>query len=110
MDLFGEIATKENIVEAIALMRASPKAIVLTTKSHFHVKRMYASIRGLVVRTITSGKTCISAIKKYGHVTIGEQERRQGGSICRLCFNLLKGIGDRVNASCQKGESSPTAV
>ena len=34
-----------------------PKAIVLTTKSHFHVKRTYASIQGLVVRTITSGKT-----------------------------------------------------
>ena len=43
-------------------MRVFPKAIVLTTKSHFHVKRTYASIRGLVVRTITSGKTCISAI------------------------------------------------
>ena len=46
----------------IALMRVFPKAIVLTTKSHFHVKRTYASIRGLVVRTITSGKTRISAI------------------------------------------------
>ena len=43
-------------------MRVFPKAIVLTTKSHFHVKRTYASIRGLVVRTITSGKTRISAI------------------------------------------------
>ena len=48
---------------SIALMRVFPKAIVLTTKSHFHVKRTYASIRGLVVRTITSGKTRISAIK-----------------------------------------------
>ena len=47
VDLFGEIATKENIVEAV---------------------------------------------KKYGHVTISEQERRRGGSICRSCFNLLKGI------------------
>ena len=46
----------------IALMRIFPKAIVLTTKSHFHVKRTYASIRGLVVRTITSGKTRVSAI------------------------------------------------
>ena len=43
-------------------MRVSPKAIVLTTKSHFHVKGTYASIRGLVVRTITSGKTRKSAI------------------------------------------------
>ena len=43
-------------------MRVFPKAIVLTTKSHFHVKRTYASIRGLVVRTITSGKARISAI------------------------------------------------
>ena len=43
-------------------MRVFPKAIVLTTKSRFHVKRTYASIRGLVVRTITSGKTRISAI------------------------------------------------
>ena len=68
VDLFGEIATKENIVEAI---------------------------------------------KKYGHVTISEQERRRGGSICRSCFNLLKGISDRVKkfaSLCQKGESSPTAV
>ena len=48
--------------QAIALMRVFPKAILLTTKSHFHVKRTYASIRGLVVRTITSGKTRISAI------------------------------------------------
>ena len=46
----------------IALMRVFPKAIVLTTMFHFHVKRTYASIRGLVVRTITSGKTRISAI------------------------------------------------
>ena len=47
---------------SIALMRVFPKAIVLTTKSHFHVKRTYASIRGLVVRTMTSRKTRISAI------------------------------------------------
>ena len=47
---------------SIALMRVFPKAIVLTTKSHFHVKRTYASIRGLVVRTMTSRKTLISAI------------------------------------------------
>ena len=33
--------------DSIALMRVFPKAIVLTTKSHFHVKRTYASIRGL---------------------------------------------------------------
>ena len=46
-------------------MRVFPKAIVLTTKSHFHVKRTYASIRGLVVRTITSGKTRISAITVF---------------------------------------------
>ena len=45
-------------------MRVFHKAIVLTTKSHFHVKKTYASIRGLVVRTITSGKTRISAIKQ----------------------------------------------
>ena len=50
------------IVNSIALMRVFPKAIVLTTKSHFHVKRTYASIGGLVVRTITSGKTRTSAI------------------------------------------------
>ena len=43
-------------------MRVFSKAIVLIIKSHFHVKRTYASIRGLVVRTITSGKTRISAI------------------------------------------------
>ena len=48
-----------------ALMRVFPKAIVLTTKSHFHVKRTYPSIRGLVVRTITSGKTRISAIAAH---------------------------------------------
>ena len=48
--------------EVIALMRVFPKAIVLTTKCHFDVKRTYASIRGLVVRTIESGKTRISAI------------------------------------------------
>ena len=41
------------------------KAIVLTTLSHFHVKRTYASIRGLVVRTITLDKTRISAIGDY---------------------------------------------
>ena len=46
-------------------MRVFPKAIVLTTKSHFHVKRTYASIRGLVVRTITSGKTRISTIRMH---------------------------------------------
>ena len=50
----------------IALMRVFPKAIVLT-KSHFHVKRTYASIRGLVVRTITSGKARISAIVSIGN-------------------------------------------
>ena len=50
-------------ISPIALMRVFPKAIVLTTKSHFHVKRTHASIRGLVVRTITSGKTRISAIE-----------------------------------------------
>ena len=54
-------------------MRVFPKAIVLTTKSPFHVKRTYASIRGLVVRTITSGKTRISAIGKE----IGESKLTQ---------------------------------
>ena len=44
-------------------MRVFPKAIVLTTKSHFDVKKTYASIRGLVVRTIALGKTRISAKK-----------------------------------------------
>ena len=49
-------------------MGVFPKAIALTTKSHFHVKRTYASIRGLVVRTIMSGKTRISAIEEcYFH-------------------------------------------
>ena len=43
-------------------MRVFPEVIVLTTKPHFHVQRMYASIRGLVVRTIALGKTRISAI------------------------------------------------
>ena len=43
-------------------MRVFPKAIVLTTKSRFDVKRTYGSIRGLVVRTIALGKTRISAI------------------------------------------------
>ena len=42
-------------------MRVFPKAIVLTTTSHFVVKKAYASIRGLVVRTIALGKTRISA-------------------------------------------------
>ena len=45
-------------------MRVFPKVIVLTTKSHFDVKKRYASIRGLVVRTIALGKTRISAIEK----------------------------------------------
>ena len=44
-------------------MRVSPKAIVLTTKSRFDVKKTYASIRRLVVRTIALGKTRISAIQ-----------------------------------------------
>ena len=43
-------------------MRVFPKAIVLITKSHFDVKTTYASIRGLVVKTIALGKTRISAI------------------------------------------------
>ena len=51
-----------NSFPPIALMRVFLKAIVLTTKSHFHVKRTYASIRGLVVRTIPSRKTRTSAI------------------------------------------------
>ena len=46
-------------------MRVFPKAIVLTTKSDFHVKRTYASIRGLMVRTITSEKTRINAINLF---------------------------------------------
>ena len=46
----------------IALMRVFPKAIVFTTKSHFDVRRTYASIRGLVVTTIGLAKTRISAI------------------------------------------------
>ena len=53
------------ICRQIALMRVFPTAIVLTTKCHFHVKRTYASIRGLVVRTITPGKTRISAILHF---------------------------------------------
>ena len=56
---------------SIALMRVFPKAIiVLTTKSHFHVKRTYASIPGLVVRTITSGKIRISAIEDGVFTTV----------------------------------------
>ena len=51
-------------------MRVFPKAIALTTKSRFHVKRTYASIRGLVVRTITSGKTRISVINFLTLITI----------------------------------------
>ena len=38
-----------------------PKAIVLTTKSHFNVKRIHVSIGGLVVRTIAR----ISVVNKY---------------------------------------------
>ena len=49
-------------ITVITLMRVFPKAIVLTTKSRLDVKRTYASIRGLVVRTIALGKTRISAI------------------------------------------------
>ena len=44
-------------------MQVFPKAIVLTTKSHFDVKKMHASVRGLVVKTIALGITRISAIK-----------------------------------------------
>ena len=51
------------LVTGIALMRVFPEVIVLTTKSHFHVQRTHASIRGLVVRTIALGKTRISAIE-----------------------------------------------
>ena len=41
----------------IALMR-----VALTKKSHFDVKKTYASIRHLVVKTIALGKTRTSAI------------------------------------------------
>ena len=51
------------VIYTIALMRVFPKAIVLTTKSHFDVKKTYASIRGLVVRTIALGKTRKSVIQ-----------------------------------------------
>ena len=44
-------------------MQVFPKAFVLNTKSHFDVKRTYALIRGLVVKTVVLGKTSISAIK-----------------------------------------------
>ena len=62
--LLVSICSWHRCAYSIALMRVFPEVIVLTTKSHFHVKRMYASIRGLVVRTITSGKTRISAIER----------------------------------------------
>ena len=45
---------------------------------------------------IETKENIVEAIKKYGHVTISEQERRRGGSTCRSCFNLLKGISDCV--------------
>ena len=48
----------------IGLMRVYPKAIVLTTKPHSNVRECIASLRGLVVRTITLGKTRIRAIKR----------------------------------------------
>ena len=61
---FGEVKCPFSKKEmTIAVMRVFPNAIVLTTKSHFHVKRTYTSIRGLVVRTITLGKTRISVIE-----------------------------------------------
>ena len=69
----------------IALMRVFPKAIVLTTKSHFHVKRTYAAIRGLVVRTITSGKTCISAID-YPHE--GAFQNQYTTVVTRTYYNI----------------------
>ena len=65
-----------------------PKAIVLTTKSHFHVKRTYASIRGLVVRTITSGKTHISAIGLPQH-----KENETAYETSLLCADLFASIG-----------------
>ena len=43
-------------------MRVYPKAIVFTTKPHSDVRECIASLRGLVVRTITLGKTRIRAI------------------------------------------------
>ena len=43
-------------------MRVYPKAIVFTTKPHSDVRECIASLRGLVVRTITLGKTHIRAI------------------------------------------------
>ena len=47
----------------IGLMQVYPKAIVLTTKPHSNVRECIASLRGLVVRTITLGKTRIRAIE-----------------------------------------------
>ena len=43
-------------------MRVYPKAIVFTTKPHSDVRECIESLRGLVVRTITLGKTRIRAI------------------------------------------------
>ena len=57
------IISMEHYNKTKALTRVFPKTIVLTTKSHFDVKKMYASILGSVVRTIALGKTRISAIR-----------------------------------------------
>ena len=74
-------------------MRVFSKAIVLTTKCHFHVKRTYASIRGLVVRTMTSGKTRISAIVLYC-IREAEAESKSGRT-----------IANTLNVPCLQGSN-----
>ena len=58
-------------------MRVFPKAIVLTIKSNFDVKRTYASRRGLVVRIIALGKTrifCVNGLYTYVEKTLQWKE------------------------------------
>ena len=50
------------VSSSIALMHVFPKTTFLTTKPRFEVKRKYMSKQGLVMRTITLGKTFVSAI------------------------------------------------
>ena len=50
-------------------MRVYPKATVLTTKPHSNVRECIASLRGLVVRTVTLGKTRIRANDFYAPKT-----------------------------------------
>ena len=99
----------EQIV-SIALMRVPRKAIVLTTKSRFDVKKTYASIRGLVVRKIALGKTRINAIINHCYIASAKTKRDwliHGHVALNKCnVSLGQSLGQQVSNCCPLGPAA----